>query len=718
MSRSLRDYITEAEAYVSGPVAGDEFDIEIAPGDIVSTYVLESTEDSITVYGDETMMSLLETIRRYGAVGSNRAMGYSLGEASLSDLDVERQDYERMSPQEFQRAYGKSKPEWQAEYAQMFNRLQSQTLKTMQHTQKKDPDYCDACDRPNNRCVCESEVSESVNAKQIKKDLDSGMSYDAVIGKHANKRMANTDEIRRVIQQHAWEKRTKQPKTKQGVAEGLINEDLSNFTAAGIPAEFAKNILRKYNFDHDVAIEPMQSKPKTSDVDRGDMIINLLPSGDVIAMLKRNSESRFSAPYNVYHRLEIANGQFTDKSGTSAAAASKGMTSKGKFFRIHNKYFGTAFRGDKPTPDEVKDRSTADPLAGSDEDIYGYMNDTFMPRMRQQMEAMVDDIYANLRKLDKNKDQWGGQLSIRSPNQQQAAIEAAANIEQIAERGFNRSTMERFLSVFGKRHHGFASYPRNEQELRKLLKNEPNARAKWAKIVLDSAKEEYRRVKEMVAAPVMKALQKQGVTEDQFFQRVLELAGCGRKMEEEVNTTDPLAAKAAALAPVSAQGSAPDVNIDEGAMKGIAAELGEIADTEDFDRLYDLMTATSPAGEVVQRIADDVAIDNRLGDDDHEELLELVMDRLIDEFGGYDLDEAEYQGRNVELNKPMQGDVKKFKVYVKDPTTGNVKKVNFGDKTMRIKKSNPARRRSFRARHNCDNPGPKTKARYWSCRKW
>ena len=89
------------------------------------------------------------------------------------------------------------------------------------------------------------------------------------------------------------------------------------------------------------------------------------------------------------------------------------------------------------------------------------------------------------------------------------------------------------------------------------------------------------------------------------------------------------------------------------------------------------------------------------------------------------IEEAEYQGRKVQLNKPMQGDVKKFKVYVKDPKSGNVKKVNFGHggssvkgKAMSIKKSNPERRKSFRARHNCDNPGPKTKARYWSCRKW
>lgn len=81
------------------------------------------------------------------------------------------------------------------------------------------------------------------------------------------------------------------------------------------------------------------------------------------------------------------------------------------------------------------------------------------------------------------------------------------------------------------------------------------------------------------------------------------------------------------------------------------------------------------------------------------------------------LDEAEYQGRNVPLGKPMRGDVKKFKVYVKN-SKGNIVKVNFGDPNMKIKKSNPARRRSFRARHNCDNPGPRDKARYWSCRKW
>ena len=84
---------------------------------------------------------------------------------------------------------------------------------------------------------------------------------------------------------------------------------------------------------------------------------------------------------------------------------------------------------------------------------------------------------------------------------------------------------------------------------------------------------------------------------------------------------------------------------------------------------------------------------------------------------GEPIGEAEYQGRKVPLGKPMQGDVKKSKVYVKKPN-GKVVKVNFGDKNMKIKKSNPGRRKSFRARHNCDNPGPRWKARYWSCRAW
>jgi len=88
------------------------------------------------------------------------------------------------------------------------------------------------------------------------------------------------------------------------------------------------------------------------------------------------------------------------------------------------------------------------------------------------------------------------------------------------------------------------------------------------------------------------------------------------------------------------------------------------------------------------------------------------------------LTEAEYHGRKVQLGKIMQGDIKKFKVYVKN-NKGKVVKVNFGfggksakGKRMVIKAKNPKRRAAYRARHNCDNPGPRWKANYWSCKKW
>jgi hypothetical protein len=77
----------------------------------------------------------------------------------------------------------------------------------------------------------------------------------------------------------------------------------------------------------------------------------------------------------------------------------------------------------------------------------------------------------------------------------------------------------------------------------------------------------------------------------------------------------------------------------------------------------------------------------------------------------------EEEKKKVKLNKIMRGDVKKYKVYVKNDK-GNVVKVNFGDPNMEIKRDDPARRKNFRARHNCDNPGPRWKARYWACKTW
>jgi hypothetical protein len=138
----------------------------------------------------------------------------------------------------------------------------------------------------------------------------------------------------------------------------------------------------------------------------------------------------------------------------------------------------------------------------------------------------------------------------------------------------------------------------------------------------------------------------------------------------------------------------------------VAPELERLGIEEEYDAPAE--TNESLNAMKINDIVDEETYD---GDDFYEAYGDLWFNE--DEI----IDEAEYQGRKVKLGKPMQGDVKKFKVYVKNPK-GNVVKVNFGDPDMKIKKSNPARRRSFRARHNCDNPGPRHKARYWSCRKW
>jgi hypothetical protein len=136
--------------------------------------------------------------------------------------------------------------------------------------------------------------------------------------------------------------------------------------------------------------------------------------------------------------------------------------------------------------------------------------------------------------------------------------------------------------------------------------------------------------------------------------------------------------------------------------------------TPELGKVYSNLAAKPFLKEEEEEILDEYDVEN------YQDLKEFVQ--FMAEYKS-DINEAEYQGRKVKLGKIMQGDVKKFKVYVKNDK-GNVVKVNFGQGgdakggTMRIRKDNPEARKSFRARHNCDTPGPRWKARYWSCRKW
>jgi hypothetical protein len=165
---------------------------------------------------------------------------------------------------------------------------------------------------------------------------------------------------------------------------------------------------------------------------------------------------------------------------------------------------------------------------------------------------------------------------------------------------------------------------------------------------------------------------------------------------------------------------------------------GDVCDNWGYDEVDDYVNGVL-SDATLSCVGDDFNIYdkeyNYLSDEYRKEVTYFFYDSLCDddEYGSVEetnfvvgdlINEAEYQGRKVQLGKIMQGDVKKSKVYVKNDK-GKVVKVNFGfggksahGKRMTIKKNNPARRKSFRARMNCDNPGPRWKARYWACRTW
>ncbi len=196
----------------------------------------------------------------------------------------------------------------------------------------------------------------------------------------------------------------------------------------------------------------------------------------------------------------------------------------------------------------------------------------------------------------------------------------------------------------------------------------------------------------------------------------------------------------------------PRKGVSEGRMSDVDIDLQSLANRGDEEDLIAALDGDLGPGtaDVLQNMMDelkDELASKGMNDviNDQDKMIEMLWDKIVDEYGsGDDSDEggetddsyalasagfgsdedyesieneAKYQGKEVPLGKKLPGDVKKSKVYVRKPN-GKVVKVNFGDKKMRIKKSNPARRKSFRARHNCKNPGPRWKARYWSCRSW
>jgi len=182
----------------------------------------------------------------------------------------------------------------------------------------------------------------------------------------------------------------------------------------------------------------------------------------------------------------------------------------------------------------------------------------------------------------------------------------------------------------------------------------------------------------------------------------------------------------------------PDWNKMAGALGGKDPDAKAIKGVTNFDALYSQVVdeikdagvrfPDDPVYEIENALEEVSRIFGKVNVSNKDELVNQILRKMAadgnlyklwDDVGDVDdlIPEAKYHGREVPLGKKMKGDVKKSKVYVRKPN-GKIVKVNFGDKNMRIKKNSPAHRKSFRARHHCENPGPRWKARYWSCKSW
>lgn len=321
--------------------------------------------------------------------------------------------------------------------------------------------------------------------------------------KHGNVTLSNPKWYKdRVVRWHALEKPKPMKKSES------ITESVKNFTDAGIPKDFAEKLVSKFRVKHDAKLKPVEGKPRSADIEAGDMLINVLPSGEVIAFMagyKSRREYRFiRIRYTTDGELKVTD---TD----SVAEATSGMSKRGPMFMLkHKGLIGGKERDDKPTPDEIEKRRTEfDPLSGGMYDVLNYMNKTFLPRLKPQMEKMVDEIYSNLRKLPKDSDKYGSRPGILR-SQRAEALDAAGRIEDIMEKGFTSQTLKDFLSLEGvkisSRVYFRDSWEDVTDALSKFNKEDPLSRAKWAKTLLASAKHYRDMVRDMLAQPVMKEL--------------------------------------------------------------------------------------------------------------------------------------------------------------------------------------------------------------------
>lgn len=288
---------------------------------------------------------------------------------------------------------------------------------------------------------------------------------------------------------------------------------VKNFAENSIPTDFAEKLVREFRVKHNAKLKPVDSKPLSADVYAGDMLINVLPSGEVIAFLAGHKSRR---EYRFTRIRYTQDGEFRYTYTDSIAEATSGMTKRGPMYMLnHGGVFHSRHREEKPTPAKLERHRTAtDQLSGGMCDILNYMNKTFLPRLKPQLEQMVDEIFSNLRKLSKDLDSRGHRLHSYSRDQRAEALAAAGRIEDIIEKGFTTESQQDFLRQQGvetvsPRYAGYlyaGEWETTTNSLEELYQQDPLTRARWAKTLLENAREHWQEVMYMLDADIYRAL--------------------------------------------------------------------------------------------------------------------------------------------------------------------------------------------------------------------
>jgi len=276
-------------------------------------------------------------------------------------------------------------------------------------------------------------------------------------------------------------------------ATEFLIEATPGLESVGVPKKLAARVAKEYTIGHKDTPKEV-TKLNMKDMEHG-IIFRVNNDGTAYAIRKGKWGGSGWTVWTYDPKTDKVK-ESTEQKFSDAKKRFGAKKGNGKFYFLNTFH---EYRGDKPASDVASVRDREEVGVVSDYDIYEYMDKTFLPKIQDKLNKMADAIYAGLREIPRGYDKYGRNPSFTRGTQsaRELALEAAETIEEVAEEGFNRKTMDRFLNTYGTLHHGWASVPNNARELERLLKEEPAARAKLAKALLEYGREYYDEVQEL-----------------------------------------------------------------------------------------------------------------------------------------------------------------------------------------------------------------------------